>query len=105
MEIFREFQLNEAESMFNQENTTNFVKQKFKYKMACIRFESLKTFLKMRMISGIRFIEALLMRNTLKKELFLMDLEMGLETLIPYELSQDQWPSSYRYYDSILMLI
>lgn len=34
-----------------------------------------------------------------------MDLEMGLEVLIPYELSQDQWPPSYRYYDSILMLI
>ena len=73
--------------------------------MLCIRIESLKIFLKLRMLNGIRFVEALLVRNQLRKELFLMDLEMGLEVLIPYELSQDQWPPSYRYYDSILMLI
>ena len=30
---------------------------------------------------------------------------MGNEVAIPYDLSQDKYPASYRYYDSILMLI
>ena len=34
-----------------------------------------------------------------------MDLENGVEILIPKELSQDHMPPSYRYYDHILMLI
>jgi len=44
-------------------------------------------------------------RMELVKELFLMDLENGVEVLIPKELSQDHMPPSFRYYDHVLMLI
>ena len=45
------------------------------------------------------------MRIQLVKELFLMDMEQGIEVNIPREISMDHWPLSYRYYDSILMMI
>ena len=59
----------------------------------------------MRLIQGPRYMEALLMRIQLVKELFLMDMEQGIEVNIPREISMDHWPLSYRYYDSILMMI
>ena len=61
--------------------------------------------LNMNLVKGPRYIEALLVRMELVKELFLMDLENGVEVLIPKELSQDHMPPSFRYYDHILMLI
>ena len=59
----------------------------------------------MNLIKGPRYIEALLVKIDLKKQMFLMDLENGIEVLIPDELSQDHMPPSFRYYDLILMLI
>lgn len=59
----------------------------------------------MNLIRGPRYIEALLLRLAIVKDLFLMELEQGVEVFIPTELSQDQLPSSYRYYDHILQLI
>jgi len=37
--------------------------------------------------------------------MFLLDLQQGMEALVPYDLSQDHLPMSFRYYDFILMLI
>ena len=59
----------------------------------------------MKLITGPRFIETILKKLELVKELFLMDLEITEEVLIPKELSQDMLPYSYRYYDYILLLI
>jgi hypothetical protein len=41
----------------------------------------------MRLIQGPRYIEALLERVILVKELFLMDMEQGFEVNIPREIS------------------
>jgi hypothetical protein len=41
----------------------------------------------MNLIKGPRYIEALLVKIDLTKQLFLMDLENGIEVLIPKELS------------------
>lgn len=36
------------------------------------------------------------------KELFLFDIEEGSQVFIPKQLSQDQFPYSMRYYDSVI---
>ena len=59
----------------------------------------------LKMISGPRYIEALLERINLVKEGFLMDLEQGTEVIIPKEIGQDSLPQSFRYYDFLLMFI
>lgn len=43
----------------------------------------------MKLITGPRYIEAILKKFELVKDLFLMDLELGEEVIIPKELSQD----------------
>lgn len=59
----------------------------------------------MKLITGPRLLESLLKKIELVKELFLMDLELGEEVIIPRELSQDTLPYSYRYYDYILLMV
>jgi hypothetical protein len=59
----------------------------------------------MKLINGPRFIESILKKIELVKDLFLMDLELGDEVIIPRELSQDLLPYSYRYYDYILLMV
>jgi hypothetical protein len=39
------------------------------------------------------------------KKLFLSDMQFGGEVFIPKELSQDQLPSSFRFYDFILNFV
>lgn len=57
------------------------------------------------MISGPRYIEAVIERIHLTKSQFILDLEQGNEVIIPKEINQDFLPASYRYYDSILLMI
>ena len=42
---------------------------------------------------------------TLVKQSFLLNFEQGNEVMIPEELSQDDMPLSFRYYDPIIILI
>ena len=57
------------------------------------------------MISGPRYIEAVIERIHLTKSQFILDLEQGTEVIIPKEINQDFLPASYRYYDCLLMMI
>ena len=57
------------------------------------------------MINGPRYIEALLQKIRFGKDMFLIELELGNELLIPIDISQEQYPISFRYYDSIQQLI
>ena len=56
-------------------------------------------------VSGILFIEAILKRISLLREVFLLNIEIGLETVIPTELSQQNLPASFRFYDPILSIV
>ena len=53
-------------------------------------------------VQGTVFIKLKLKQIELKKEIFLLDIEQGREVIIPSELSIDQFPLSYWYYDFIL---
>ena len=45
------------------------------------------------------------MKIQLTKQIFIQDIEEGLETIIPKELSQSRLPYSCRYYDPILAIL
>lgn len=65
----------------------------------------MKIILQLRAVSGTIFIEVLLMKIALVKEIMLYDLEKGYDILIPNELSQANYPYSFRYYDPIIAII
>lgn len=46
----------------------------------------------MKLINGPRYIESILKKIELVKDLFLMDLELGEEVIIPRELSMEFLP-------------
>ena len=54
---------------------------------------------------GILFVEILLQKYQLLKELFLFEIEDGRATFIPKDLSQDHLPMSFRYYDPIIAIV
>lgn len=60
---------------------------------------------KLRAVHGCIYLYSLIKREELVKQLFIMDVEEGGEILIPGEMSQDQLPRSFRYYDPILNII
>ena len=65
----------------------------------------MKMIMQLRAVRGTIFIEVLLMKIALVKEIILYDLEKGYDILIPKELSQDELPYSFRYYDPIIAMI
>jgi hypothetical protein len=59
----------------------------------------------MKSLKGILYVIALKKKIQTVRELFMMDIEDGLDTFIPKDLSQDTLPLSFRYYDSIIAFI
>lgn len=87
MEIFKDYLNTNDESAFSNESIHQFVAYKFKKKIRQIRHNTLNMMINMKLIKGPRYIEALLQRSIIVKELFLLDVEQGLEVNIPKELS------------------
>ena len=57
-------------------------------------------------VHGVTFIEVLLKKYQLVKEIMLYEIEKGdMESLIPNDLSQAKFPYSFRYYDPIVAII
>ena len=56
-------------------------------------------------MKGVLYLEITLKKIQMVKELFVSQLETGMEVLIPKELSQDSLPYSFRYYDAIVPIV
>jgi hypothetical protein len=56
-------------------------------------------------MKGIMFVEVLLLKLKMIKEVFMYEIESGAETFIPKDLSQDILPMSYKFYDPIIAIV
>jgi hypothetical protein len=68
-------------------------------------FEILSLIINLKSISGILHVNAVLIKIEQAKKLFVMDISEGTEVFIPKDLSQDQLPISFRYYDPLIQII
>ena len=68
-------------------------------------YKRLKLLNDMKLMGGVPFLACSLKKIELARQMFLAELEMGVEVLIPMELSQDQLPASFRMYDSIVSIV
>ena len=59
-------------------------------------------FIGLKLVSGILYLKFLSERVKISKRVFVLNVELGYETFIPPDLSQDSLPKSFRYYDCIL---
>ena len=65
----------------------------------------LKLVLSLGAVRGEFLIKIFLRIINLAKEIFVLNIEQGQEVFIPLELTQDNYPHSFRFYDPILQLI
>ena len=91
--------------MYGEQTSRNFVKFKSEIKKRQERLYNLRLILNMGMVHDEIFILCCLAKIALTREIFVIQIEVGTETFIPMDLCQDQWPASYRYYDSILNMV
>lgn len=91
--------------MYGEQTSRNFVKFKSEIKKRQDRLNKIRLILNMGMVHDEIFILCCLAKIALTREIFVIQIEVGTETFIPSDLSQDQWPASYRYYDSVLNMV
>jgi hypothetical protein len=103
-DIFRDIRQNKS-VIFEQKDYKRFLDNKINYKSRKILFNRLNLYLKLGILSESVYIMVLLRRIELSKELFIIELEQGKEVFISKDLSQDNLPKSFRYYDYILQMV
>ena len=68
-------------------------------------YDQLKILLNLKCLSGILLVKAILIKIEQAKKLFVMDISNGDEVFIPKDLSQDQLPYSFRFYDPLIKIV
>ena len=59
----------------------------------------------LRMVSGVLYLKLVLRRIETNKNIFALKMDLGLEALIPKELSQDNLPLTFRFYDPLFQIL
>jgi hypothetical protein len=67
-----------------------------------VKINLLKSF---KVLKGMLYLEGMIQKIKLQKEQYALQIELGNEVFIPTELSQDDFPMSFRYYDPILNVL
>lgn len=73
--------------------------------MKSMEYMKISLLIKLKAVRGVLMIKTILRRIKLAKFLFIQEIEQGQEVFIPYQLSQDHFPISMRYYDPILHIV
>lgn len=75
---------------------------KFRKKVLDMQLIKLKFILAIGGLTDIFYIIATLRKYEIIKAMFVLELELGQEVFIPYSLSCDKYPFSFRFYDPII---
>ena len=99
-DIFQNIKIN-GQKMFGEQSRKRFVKYKN------LRIETEETIDKINHVLSLKavhdeaYLRMVLQRIHLARQIFIMNIEIGLEILIPKHLGMDSLPLSFRYYDPI----
>lgn len=88
--------------MTTDEIADSFVHYKFRKIMIKQELNRVRMMVKLNMTEGPIYILCLLKVIQYTKDLFILELEKGIEVKIPSYLCQSKLPLSYRYYDSLI---
>mmetsp|Transcript_14114 Transcript_14114/g.21992 ORF Transcript_14114/g.21992 Transcript_14114/m.21992 type:complete len:146 (-) Transcript_14114:533-970(-) len=100
LDIFTEIRMGQKSKRYKK-----MIRQKFTRKFKEMIYNKINLVIGLKAIRGLVFLRVLLKKIELARELFLMDIEEGLEVFIPKDLSQDHLPYSFRYYDPIIPIV
>ena len=103
-DIFKNIQINDR-SLYGEQSRERFVRYKSKLSEHIEMVNKLNLLIQLKAVRDEVYIRIILKRIEISKEIFLMNIELGLETFIPKVLAQDTMPISFRFYDSIMNLV
>ena len=87
------------------EIVNSYVHYKFKKIQILQDLNRVRMLLKLSMTEGPIYILCLLKVIAFTKDLFVLELEKGIEVKIPGKLGQSHLPLSFRYYDSLIKIV
>jgi len=91
--------------MYQQRSLEQIHRYKIRRTFLMKQYLKLRLVLALGLLHGLFFIETLLRKIKLAKQIFVLDLEQGQEVFILSDLSQRNLPLSFRYYDPIIKIV
>ena len=78
---------------------------KFGYKRTKALFNRIQLIISLQITSKSLYLKLILQRIRLSKDILLLEIEQGRASYISHDLSMDQLPPSFRFYDSLILQI
>lgn len=103
-DIFQKTEVNGVR-IYCEKPIQNVIDFKMKREYMTSLYEKMKLVSRFQSLKGVTYLELILKRIELIKELFLLNIAQGDEVVIPDELSQKTLPASYYFYDAIMNII
>ena len=91
--------------MYEHKTNKRYFRDKMIKNNLIILQSKLKLVLGLKSLPGILYIRAMLMKIELSKQIFVLEIQDGLEVFICKDLSQQDMPLSFRFYDPIIHII
>ena len=104
LDIFKDAQ-DGADHPTKSMNHKQFMKYKFERKSRELVLNKLKIMINLKLVGGIIYVNSLLKKIELSKELLILEIQQGKEVFLGPEFNQSTLPASFRYYDSILRIV
>ena len=92
----------DGRNMYEQRSLRVMLKYKIDKIIIERQLQKVNTLLSMGCLIDIFYLKGILLKKSLIKKQFVLDVEHNLEVFIPNELSCDLYPYSFRYYDPII---
>ena len=84
---------------------SSFTKYKFKKKSQIYYYHKIKLILQLQLIHGPLYIRVQLHKYKIAKNLFQIEIQGGNDSYIPIEMSLRRLPTSFKYYDPVLIIV
>lgn len=91
--------------MFGDQTRKRFVQYKTRRIETEEHIEKINLILSLKAVHDEAYLRIVLQRIEFARKIFIMNIEIGLEVLIPKLLSMDSLPLSFRFYDPIQMIV
>mmetsp|Transcript_2861 Transcript_2861/g.4446 ORF Transcript_2861/g.4446 Transcript_2861/m.4446 type:complete len:200 (-) Transcript_2861:1415-2014(-) len=103
IDIFPPQKFDQKQDLVNENmNFNRIIRYKREKNRLLYEINKLKILINLKAIRRAIFIKVLLLKIDLIKQLFVLELEQGLEVFIPPELSIEKYPLNFQFYDHIL---
>lgn len=91
-------------NMYDQRSSRVMINYKYDKNVLDAKLLKVKFMLGVGNITDVFYIKTLIKKKQLVKQIFVQKVEHSTEVFIPLELSCDQYPYSFRYYDPIIQI-